>query len=124
MVQFPVIIEKPCLTIDPTLRLDFSRVYTIEHNAKVRNVGRIDRDYLKELKTAFLTAMGAKPPETDIRQTGFGNNSGRGDEARISTEYNYGSPMIDGKTSPVPSLGEEDFRVVASQTEPLHRGMD
>jgi hypothetical protein len=56
--RFPVRIEKPAETIDPTLRLNFSSVYMIEHSAKVRNVGRIDRDYLKALKSTFSEAEG------------------------------------------------------------------
>jgi hypothetical protein len=124
MGQFPVIIEKPSVTIDSTLRLDFSSVYTIEHNAKVRNVGRIDRNYLKELKSAFLRAMGAIAPVTDNRQAGLGNSTAGESGAKISGGPNYDSPVIDRRASPAPFLYEEDLRVTASQTEHLHRGID
>jgi hypothetical protein len=122
--QFPVIIEKPSVAIDPTLRLDFSNVYTIEHNATVRNVGRIDRNYLKELKSAFLKAMGAKAPEMDYRQARFESSYTVENLARVSRGSNYDSAMIDRIPSPAPSF-EEDLRVTASsKTENLHRGMD
>jgi hypothetical protein len=94
MGQFPVIIEKPSVTIDPALRLDFSRVYTIEHYVKVRNVGRIDRNFLKELKAAFLKAMGGKPLESDNRQAGFESNNAGNDEVKNLAGYNSDRPMF------------------------------
>lgn len=58
MGEFPVFVEQPSVTIDPSW-LDFSKTYTVEHNAKVRNVGRVDRKRLKTLQTTFDKAVEA-----------------------------------------------------------------
>ena len=35
--------------LDPMSRLNFSRVYTVEHNVKVMNVGKVSKDSLPVL---------------------------------------------------------------------------
>jgi hypothetical protein len=88
MGRFPVFVEGPSDRIDPKLQLDFSNALTIEHNAKVRNVGRIDRNYVKELKSTFLKTKGAKLPDSNTRQAGFGYNSNaEEDNSKSSREY-------------------------------------
>jgi hypothetical protein len=113
MGQFPVIIEKPCVSIDPTLRLDFSSVYTIEHNAKVRNVGRIDRKYLKELKSAFAKATKAKSQEDGSPRAEFEIESAGEDEVLNFAESNSDRFMIDKMSAPF----QGHF---ASSTSPSH----
>jgi hypothetical protein len=124
MYQFPVRIEKPAESIDPTLRLKFNSVFTIEHSAQVRNVGRIDRDCLKLLKSAFLNAMGGRPPENDNMQGVFRKTDSGEDGAGFSTKSNYDVPTFD-KAYSAPVQYEENCQIVtASHTETLHKGME
>jgi hypothetical protein len=55
--SYPVIVENTSIPISPTLQLDFSRLYLVDHNAKVLNIGRIDRKSIKNLRASFSGAM-------------------------------------------------------------------
>jgi hypothetical protein len=131
MGQFPVIIEKPTETFDSTLRLDFSEVYKIEHNVKVRNVGRIDRKHLKLLNSAFLEATEASQPEIDSQWAGFGNNNDWLYKARRSQGYSYDSPMNDRMAAPAvgpfarpgfPDDGARGFNYNTQKVDNVARG--
>jgi hypothetical protein len=54
---FPIIIEEPGETIDPMSRLDFSRIYTVEHNVKVLKIGRISPDHHERLEKYFVESI-------------------------------------------------------------------
>lgn len=56
--EFPIIRENPTVYIEPSLQLDFDRPYTVEPSSRVRNVGRVDRNYLKTLKARSQEEMG------------------------------------------------------------------
>ncbi len=60
MEKFPIVVEDafPWSTSALLLCLNLSRAFTIEHDVMVRNIGRIDRTYLKNLRGAFLKVMG------------------------------------------------------------------
>jgi hypothetical protein len=51
---FPIKVEVPGESIDPTSRLNFGRVYTLEHNIRVKKVGRIPDEYLQQLDGYFF----------------------------------------------------------------------
>lgn len=55
--SFPIIVENTAETIDPMSRLNFGRVYTIEHNVKVLKVGRIPDEYLALLDDYFVQTI-------------------------------------------------------------------
>ncbi|KAF2122710.1 hypothetical protein BDV96DRAFT_656362, partial [Lophiotrema nucula] len=50
-------VEDPNLTIDPMSRLNFGSVSTVEHNLKVRNVGRLVAESVKQLEEYFVESM-------------------------------------------------------------------
>lgn len=50
---FPINVEEPTEKIDPLSRLNFGRIYTVEHNIKVRKVGRIPDEHLPRLNEYF-----------------------------------------------------------------------
>lgn len=54
---FSIKLEAVGQKIDPTSRLDFSRIYTVEHNIKVFKVGRISSTSLNLLKTYFVESI-------------------------------------------------------------------
>jgi hypothetical protein len=83
---YPVIVENASVVINPDLQIEFSRVYTVEHIEKVRNVGRIDRDYLKRLRKGFLAAMGAEFPGDDNREDGDQKESPGGNAFKAPRE--------------------------------------
>jgi hypothetical protein len=60
MMKLPleVKIEYPGETIDPMSRINFAKPYTVEHNVKVRNVGRVVGDSVKRLDEYFAQSMG------------------------------------------------------------------
>ena len=54
---FPIKVEEAGESIDPTSRIDFGRVYTVEHNLKVLKVGRIPNDFLPRLEEYFVNSI-------------------------------------------------------------------
>jgi len=42
-------------------RINFSKVYTVEHNLKVKSIGLVDDDYLAYVKLYWEEAMGWRP---------------------------------------------------------------
>ncbi|KAH8803597.1 hypothetical protein F5884DRAFT_510206 [Xylogone sp. PMI_703] len=46
---FPITLEDHDAHLDPASRLNFGKIYTIEHNLKVRNIGRIDKNHIGRL---------------------------------------------------------------------------
>jgi hypothetical protein len=67
MGYFSVIVEDKSVTIDASSRLNFGKIYTVEHNIKVRNIGKINKASLLRLKDALLKSMGidASDKETE-----------------------------------------------------------
>jgi hypothetical protein len=61
---FPIIVEDPDETIDPRFRLNFGRVYTVEHNIKVLKVGRIPTEYLADLDNYFIRTLNVSQQDT------------------------------------------------------------
>ncbi|RFU30133.1 hypothetical protein B7463_g6191, partial [Scytalidium lignicola] len=58
---FPIAVEDVNIKIDPASRLNFAKIYTVEHNVKVRNIGRIDKTHVQRLKDYFYeVVMGNK----------------------------------------------------------------
>jgi hypothetical protein len=57
----PIIIEDPKERIDPTSRLNFGQVYTIQHNLKVLKIGRIPDEYLTILNGYFIDTIAGTP---------------------------------------------------------------
>jgi hypothetical protein len=61
---FPIIVEEPTETIVPMSRLDFSRIYTVEHNVKVLKVGRISPEHHERLEKYFVESI--VPPRDSL----------------------------------------------------------
>jgi len=55
-----VIVEDEAVSIDPMSRINFAKVYTVEYNVKIRRIGRICPDSMKDLEDYFLESMGPK----------------------------------------------------------------
>jgi hypothetical protein len=51
LIKKPIAVEKasPDQQLDPMSRLNFKKIYTVEHNVKVMNVGKVTRDSLPVL---------------------------------------------------------------------------
>jgi uncharacterized protein DUF6590 len=47
-------------TLDRMARIDFSRIYTVEHNVKVFDFGNVHRDHLPRLITQWVTVFAAE----------------------------------------------------------------
>ncbi|PVH81044.1 hypothetical protein DL98DRAFT_417327, partial [Cadophora sp. DSE1049] len=54
--SFAIIVEHPRESIHPMSRLNFARVYTVEHNVKVLKVGRIVNEDLARLNWYFVSS--------------------------------------------------------------------
>jgi len=63
---FPIIIEDSQERLSPMSRLNFGRVYTVEHNTKALKVGRIPKEFLAALDKYFIERIvgtaGTKTP--------------------------------------------------------------
>jgi hypothetical protein len=55
-------IENPEITIDPMSRINFAKPYTVEHNVKVRNIGRVVGDSVGRLDHYFAENLGLIKP--------------------------------------------------------------
>ena len=55
--SFAIVLEEPGETIAPTSRLDFGKIYTVEHNLKILRVGRILPSHLPNLEQAFVDSL-------------------------------------------------------------------
>ena len=55
--SFTIVLEEPGETIAPTSRLDFGKIYTVEHNLKILRIGRILPNHLPNLETAFVHSL-------------------------------------------------------------------
>ena len=49
--------EDPSITIDPASRINFAKVYTVEYNLKVRNLGRIISDSIQLMEEYFAETI-------------------------------------------------------------------
>jgi hypothetical protein len=54
---FPIKVEEAREYIDPTSRINFGRLYTVEHNIKVLKVGRIPNEHLPRLDEYFVNSI-------------------------------------------------------------------
>lgn len=66
MGAFPITLGDKSVTIDPSSRLNFGKVYTVEHNIKVRNVGKVEKESLPRLRAALLKSMGVDVSDAEI----------------------------------------------------------
>jgi hypothetical protein len=55
-------VEDPEVTIDPMSRINFAKPHTVEHNAKIRNVGRVVASSLGLLDQYFAESLGHTKP--------------------------------------------------------------
>lgn len=55
-----VIVEDQAVSIDAMSRINFAKVYTVEYNVKIRKIGRICADSMKDLEDYFLESIGLK----------------------------------------------------------------
>ncbi|KAL9096282.1 MAG: hypothetical protein Q9165_001279 [Trypethelium subeluteriae] len=61
-----IIVEDAKVELDHTARLDFSRVYTIEYNLPVRNIGRILPKDLGKYERYFITSVDIRPEDVKV----------------------------------------------------------
>jgi hypothetical protein len=83
-----IIIEEPSETIDPKSVIDFGRVYTVEHNVKVLNVGRLAGSDKKRLDQYFTETIGMA---TDLDDQGY-RSDGPSSRSGSSIGRRRGSP--------------------------------
>jgi hypothetical protein len=55
-------LEKPGVTIDPKSRINFAKPYTVEHNVKICNVGRVIGASVGLLDQYFAESLGHTKP--------------------------------------------------------------
>lgn len=60
-----VVIEEPGETLDRMSRIDYGKVYTVQHNIKVMNVGRIENAHMRYLKRDYKESMGIESEDED-----------------------------------------------------------
>ncbi|KAH8722580.1 hypothetical protein GQ44DRAFT_711686 [Phaeosphaeriaceae sp. PMI808] len=55
-------LEDPKITIDPMSRINLAKPYTVEHNIKIRNIGRVVGDSVGLLDQYFAQSLGLTKP--------------------------------------------------------------
>jgi hypothetical protein len=60
LITKPIAVEKASRDqkLDPMSRLNFKKIYTVEHNVKVMNVGKVTKDSLPVLIGYWRTSLG------------------------------------------------------------------
>ncbi len=101
---FPIIVENWRETVDPMSRLNFGRVYTVEHNVKVLKVGRIPDEDLSRLNKYFSLTI-AIPAQVAFRS----------DQSTSATWSTQGNPFqssipIPGPDSLLPGFSNLSLR--------------
>jgi hypothetical protein len=72
----PIILENQKETLEPMSRIDFSRVYTVEHNLRVLKIGRISPNHLASFDNAFVeSTFGPKSNSSASHSLPVHNNS-------------------------------------------------
>ena len=62
--KLSVVVEEDTLRLNPRARLDFGRIFTVDHkDVHVRSVGRIDSQSMKLLEDYFRFGIGVDEPE-------------------------------------------------------------
>jgi hypothetical protein len=51
-------VENPAVTIDAMSRINFAKPYTVEHNIKIQNIGRVVGESVQRLTEYFAESMG------------------------------------------------------------------
>src|SRR5450432_2514064 len=77
MEQFPIIVENASVSINSPIELDLNKLERVEHGIKVRNIGRVDRKRLKELKATLSVASDGGNSESE--------NQGGNEEPTLNT---------------------------------------
>ncbi|TVY18997.1 hypothetical protein LARI1_G004116 [Lachnellula arida] len=86
---FPIIIEDPQERLSPMSRLNFGRVYTVEHNIKVMKVGRITQEFLPRLKSYFVETINGDPT-TDVTSK---DNAADASSSSVTTGFKEASDV-------------------------------
>lgn len=55
-------IENPEMTVDPMSRINFAKPYTVEHNVKIRNIGRVIGASVGLVDRYFAESLGLVKP--------------------------------------------------------------
>lgn len=61
-------IENPDVDIKTTSRINFAKPYTVEHNVRITNVGRVVGESVKRMETCCAASLGFKKPDPGITQ--------------------------------------------------------
>jgi len=56
--KIELVVENSSITIDSMSRVNFAKPYTVEHNVKVRNVGRLVGESVGRLDDYLATSLG------------------------------------------------------------------
>lgn len=116
MGNFPIVLEDRFVTVEPSSRLNFGKVYTVEHNTEVRNVGKISKESVPSLRSAFLkvlmgfdTSDADTEAETEVSYGVFRPSKTQRESAPLSSggsllQYDGFSHLSQGKSTP--SLGQ------------------
>ena len=106
---FPIIVEDPNEKIDPMSRLNFGRVYTVEHNVKVQKVGRIPDSHHKLLRRYFLESIAGPQEDSEHEMARMASNLPAG-----ATNYEYGG----SSSGQVPSQLRQQQNSYAATMQP------
>ncbi|KAE9363763.1 hypothetical protein N431DRAFT_356603 [Stipitochalara longipes BDJ] len=121
----PVIIEESSESIDPKSLIDFGRVYTVEHNVKVLNVGRVPKSHKKCLDQYFTDSIGIS---ADLEDEGYGDDApiSRPDSRTERQQANsnpwipINNPITEGRTFNTPNPMANPFTPsMRSQSRPM-----
>jgi hypothetical protein len=85
----PILVEDPGEQIDPMSRLNFGRVYTVEHNVQVQKIGRVPDEKLPLLNDYFVKTIAGGQVGTGTMTQNVTSPATK--ESTIQPEYGYAS---------------------------------
>jgi hypothetical protein len=103
-----IVVENNLEKLDPMSRLNFGRVYTVEHNLKVSKVGRIAPEDMHALEANFLETIGATNQQPTLESTNAEPLSNQTEAQAYVAAYPSEYPPAGYGVSSMPAFDNED----------------
>jgi hypothetical protein len=103
-----IVVENNLEKLDPMSRLNFGRVYTVEHNLKVSKVGRIAPEHMHVLEANFLETIRATNQQPTLESTNAEPLSDQTEAQAYVAAYPSEYPPTGYGVSSMPAFDNED----------------
>ena len=89
--------------MDPMSRLDFAKIYTVEHNVKVFDFGDVHKDHIHTLKTQWRYVL-----KRDLEKNEEDSDEETASPTAAYTTTTHQYPNVAGRSNPLRGVEEDD----------------